>query len=255
MHDIQQDLMHGVKGLISFVFNHTDKAADVVEWFGKGMKSIISPNQNNGREFATTDEPKKGKMSIEDLLGQGKGTSTIKIDDLEEWDKVAEQYGVDYAIVEKQVYENDNITPKMDYSNCIIEKNPDGTDKMDYTRCKKAKDENGYEKFDDKGLPILEDDSLPPEPVLAEGSPEPVPLKECTVFFKAQDTDVITEAFKDYVHNGFNKDLQKAKEKDALGKSNEKLNIKSMIKEFTEKAKELNKNNPERHHNIGEQSL
>ena len=234
------------------------KAADFVNWFGKGIKDILNTNHNN-RENHVVNEPKRGKQTLEELLNQGKGASTITVDNLEEWDKIADKFHVDYAIREKDVFENDNKTPKMDYSNCIIEKNPDGTDKMDYTRCTKVKDENGYDKLDDNGIPILDENSLPPEPVLAEGSPEPVPLKEYTVFFKGQDTEVISEAFKEYINRkGLEKDLDKAKKVDKesiLGKNKEKVNIKSMIKDFTEKAKELNKNNPEKHHNLGEQSL
>ncbi|MBO6259619.1 MAG: hypothetical protein J6N47_02200 [Lachnospiraceae bacterium] len=74
------------------------------------------------------------------------------------------------------------------------------------------------------------------------------PLKEFVVFFDSRHTDVLTNAFKDY--------QKRCSEKaERAEKKPERENIKEKIEKNKEKMKEVNKDNPEKHHNRGEQSL
>ena len=86
----------------------------------------------NAKAQAKQREPTHGKMTVEDLVGQGQGATTIEIkhSDIKDFEKVAAKYNVDFA-VKKDVTEQ------------------------------------------------------PPKYL---------------VFFKAKDTDVISQAFKEYVH-------------------------------------------------------
>lgn len=46
-------------------------------------------------------EPKKGKMSVKELVGQGQGVSSMDVGDsgVKDFKKIANKYGVDFAIV------------------------------------------------------------------------------------------------------------------------------------------------------------
>ena len=53
------------------------------------------------------DEPKKGKQSVKELIGQGQGVSAVDISEtgLKDFKRVASKYGVDFAIVkDKNVF-------------------------------------------------------------------------------------------------------------------------------------------------------
>lgn len=105
---------------------------------------------------------------------------------------------------------------------------------------------------DDKGEPITD---------IKTGKP----MKQFTVFFDARNTEVIQAAYKDYVdrsEKAVEKETMKAERKQERktrrGEPREnksKVNIKQMIKTNTARANDINKDNPEKHHNRGAQSL
>ena len=99
---------------------------------------------------------------------------------------------------------------------------------------------------DDKGEPIIDTET---------GEPK----KQFTVFFDARNTEVMQAAYKDFVDRSEKVTKKEAsrteKIQDIKDKIKYKVNIKQMIKTNTERANNINKNNPEKHHNRGAQSL
>lgn len=170
--------------------------------------NLVKQGVNKAIQSGKAKDIPHGKMTVEELVKQNKGANAMVVADLNDWDKVAKKYGVDYAVTEAPVL---------------------GTD----------------------GKQLMKDDK---------------PLFQYNVYFKAQDTDIITEAFKAYM-----KEHDKTVEKEAKKEQNrehkkevkaekqkkkiEKKNIKAEIKKNKERADKLNKKNPEKHHNRGDRSL
>ena len=130
-----------------------------------------------------------------------------------------------------QLLTDENGEPVMDDSKCIYEKN-----------------DRGEFILDDEGNKKLTKDSPLPVPLLEETSAKPEPLLEYTIFFQAKDAKIIEHAFKKYIED-HDKKLSRNKDR------SERTNIKDMIKKFKDKMSEVNADNPEKHHNRGEQSL
>ncbi|MBR1700607.1 MAG: PcfB family protein [Lachnospiraceae bacterium] len=183
------------------------------------------------------------KMTVEELMKQNGGgaTATMSIDDLKDWDKTAKQYGVEYAVKRSAVLDADG-KQVMDDSKC--------TYVDDYSKCNIVKHADGSPVLGEDGKPQLAPGSPEPEKKLAPNSPKPQPVYQYTVFFHAKDTEVITQAFKDYTQQ-HDKKLQKQQQR----KERPRVNIKEMIAKFKAKSDELNKDSPEKHHKRGEHSL
>ena len=103
------------------------------------------------------------------------------------------------------------------------------------------------------------------------------PLMQYNVYFKAQDLDVITEAFKAYTKEHdkhLERDAEKAhkkqekvqkkeekkemktkKKEQKIQKKKERKNVKEMIKKNKARADKFNRDNPEKKRNRGERSL
>ena len=60
----------------------------------------------------TNKPPKKGKQTVKELVGQGQGVSSIPIGDtgLKDFKKIANKYGVDFAIVKDKTGKNPKYT-------------------------------------------------------------------------------------------------------------------------------------------------
>lgn len=68
----------------------------------RGMQMYMQHRRSkNLSKIATRDAPTRGKQSVDELIGQGKGCSTIDVADgtAKEFCKSAKKYGVDYAIM------------------------------------------------------------------------------------------------------------------------------------------------------------
>ena len=68
----------------------------------RGMMMYLQHRRNkNLQKAAARDAPVRGKQSVEDLIGQGQGCSTIDVANgsAREFCKCAKKYGVDYAIM------------------------------------------------------------------------------------------------------------------------------------------------------------
>lgn len=210
----------------------------------------IDVGRSNGRGGAYKEnEVQHGKMDLKDLVSKDRETTSIKINDTETklWDKICKESGVDYSIVESPA-RDDKGNQMYDYSMCRVVKDENGEPVMDDSKCIYEKDDKGEFILDDDGNKKLTKDSPNPVPLLEENSPKPQPLHEYNIVFQAKDHAVIELAFKKYVEEHDKKiDLNKSKA--------EKVNIKDMIKVFKEKMSEVNADNPEKHHNRGEQSL
>lgn len=57
-------------------------------------------------------EPKKGKQTVKELIGQGQGVSSVDLADtgLRDFQKIAKKYGVDFAVVKDKAGENPRYT-------------------------------------------------------------------------------------------------------------------------------------------------
>ena len=250
MPEVQDELS---KGLIAIVFKSFQFSKDFAKAVGDFLESDKQKHSRGGG--AADKEVKHGKMKTKDFIEKEGQKESIKVNDIKDWDKVAKHFGVDYAVERREVLDEKG-KPVMDYSDCEFEYETDGkTPKFDYSECKIKKDKLGLDMKDEKtGLPILEPGSPDPKPVLADKSPQPKKQYEYTVFFKAQDTSVINLAFEDFVKKN-EKKQQRSEQKYEKKHGHKRVNIKEMIQEFKAKAEEQNKDNPEKHHNRGEQSL
>ena len=68
----------------------------------RGMMMYLHHRKNkNLQKAAARDAPIKGKQSVEELIGQGQGCSTIDVENgsAKDFCKCAKKYGVDYAIM------------------------------------------------------------------------------------------------------------------------------------------------------------
>ena len=167
-----------------------------------------------------------GKIKADEFMArEGKKESiNIKDTDAKDFEKKAKHFGVDFTIVAEDA------------------RDEKGNQLFDYSKCKIMKDENGLDLMDENGKPKLAEDSLKPEP-----------LKEFSITFMANDAMTMENCIKSYLKD-HEKKLANNKRL-ANDPDHHRINIKEMIVTFAEKAKELNKDNPEKHHNRGEKSL
>jgi len=196
----------------------------------------------------TNHETKDNRTLIEvgELTAKSRGAvSSLTVADSDVFHQTMKDWGLQYAIKEmpvldekgKEIFADENGKP-------VVSKINDKGEKSFY-------DEDGKQIDNDKVMP----------------------LKEFVVFFDSRHTEVLTNAFKDYqkrceekaekAEEKADKKEEKAekaeekadkKEKKAEKKS-ERQNISQTIKKNKERMKEVNKDNPEKHHNRGEQSL
>lgn len=61
---------------------------------------------------AKANEPKKGKQTVKELIGQGQGVSSVDLSEvgLRDFQKIAKKYGVDFAVVKDKTEENPKYT-------------------------------------------------------------------------------------------------------------------------------------------------
>lgn len=210
----------------------------------------INVGRNNSRGgYSQENEVKHGKMDLKDLVAKDRETSFIAVNDTDTklWDKICDEMGVDYSIQEKPALDEKG-NQVLDYSKCRLVKDENGEPVMDESKCIFEKDEHGEFILDDDGNKKLTKDSPLPVPLLEETSAKPQKVFEYDIVFQAKDAKIIELAFKKYIEEHDKKiDLNKAR--------SEKVNIKDMIKVFKDKMSEVNQDNPEKHHNRGEQSL
>ena len=66
----------------------------------KALKTYIR-NRQNKNQTKKTDTVIKGKQTVKELIGQGQGVSSMEIADngLREFKRIANRYGVDFAVV------------------------------------------------------------------------------------------------------------------------------------------------------------
>lgn len=255
--NVQDEL---TSGLISIFFkapqnmlkNYFDKCIKEYQEFKRNKKQTNQQHKTNIKSH--------GKMSMEEFMQMDGQKETIVVSDLKEFEKKAKEYGIGFAVKSRPVYQLDangkalkdekgKPIPVMDYSECKLKKDEKGDIVYNYEKCRIVKDEYGHDVMGDDGKPKLEEGSPLPVPELEEGSKKAQPMMEYTIFFKAENQKVLTECFKDYI-DGEEKKKQKIQDR-----YEKKQNIKEMIKKNKEKMGEVNKDNPEKHHNRGEQSL
>ncbi|MBR6390762.1 MAG: PcfB family protein [Lachnospiraceae bacterium] len=71
--------------------------------FARALKRYMEELHRKNKELkaASKDEPVKGKQSVKELIGQGQGVSSMEIGDsgVRDFKRIANKYGVDFAIV------------------------------------------------------------------------------------------------------------------------------------------------------------
>ena len=71
--------------------------------FARALKRYLEELHRKNKELkaASKDEPVKGKQSVKELIGQGQGVSSMEIGDsgIRDFKKLANKYGVDFAII------------------------------------------------------------------------------------------------------------------------------------------------------------
>lgn len=72
----------------------------------KALKAFVDHQKAKSYE-KETDTTIKGKQSVKDLVGQGQGVSSMPIGDsgIKDFQKIANKYGVDFAIVKDKTVE------------------------------------------------------------------------------------------------------------------------------------------------------
>lgn len=226
MADLQEDinaktLAIGTKG-VKFT---EDMLKNLVR---QGLRMLENPNRTN---HGTKDY--RTRITIGELTAKSRGAvSTLTIDDAGMFARTMKSWGVQYAMKEMPVLDEKGNEVFVD-----------------------AKGKSVSVEIGDKGEKSFFD-----ETGKQLRKAEVKPLKEFVVFFDSRNTDVLTNAFKDYQNRcaGKAKRIEKIAERQAEQKEKKqqrKENIKKTIQKYKEKMKTVNKNNPEKHHNRGEQSL
>ena len=66
----------------------------------KQQKAVVK-QKRNARKQMKANEPKHGKQTIKQLIGQGQGVSSMDVGDtgMRDFKRIANKYGVDFAIV------------------------------------------------------------------------------------------------------------------------------------------------------------
>ena len=73
----------------------------------KALKAYMRYRQNKMKKNAIQDERIKGKQSVEELIGQNQGVSSLPVGEtgLKDFERIANKYGVDFAIVKDKTVE------------------------------------------------------------------------------------------------------------------------------------------------------
>ena len=73
----------------------------------KALKAYMRYRQNKTEKNAIQDERIKGKQSVEELIGQNQGVSSLPVGEtgLKDFERIANKYGVDFAIVKDKTVE------------------------------------------------------------------------------------------------------------------------------------------------------
>ena len=68
--------------------------------------------QKHAAKKQTKEEPKKGKQTVKELIGQGQGVSSVDLSEggLRDFQKIAKKYGVDFAVVKDKTGEKPQYT-------------------------------------------------------------------------------------------------------------------------------------------------
>ena len=67
----------------------------------KGLQAWYRHHENKKKENQTADKTVKGKQSVKELISQGQGVSSMDISDygIRDFKRIANKYGVDFAVV------------------------------------------------------------------------------------------------------------------------------------------------------------
>ena len=87
------------KESIRFAYNTTKVSA---RGLIRALRAYLRHRHNKKLEKSKeSDEPKVGKQTVKELIGQGQGVQTVEIADegIKDFQKVAKRYGVDFAVV------------------------------------------------------------------------------------------------------------------------------------------------------------
>jgi len=74
----------------------------------KALKAFVNHQKNkNAKKQMSKDTTIKGKQSVKELVGQGQGVSSLPIGDsgIKDFQKIANKYGVDFAIIKDKTEE------------------------------------------------------------------------------------------------------------------------------------------------------
>lgn len=73
----------------------------------KALKAYLRYRKNKMEKNAIQDERIKGKQSVEELIGQNQGVSSLPVGEtgLKDFERIANKYGVDFAIVKDKTVE------------------------------------------------------------------------------------------------------------------------------------------------------
>ena len=73
----------------------------------KALKAYLRYRKNKMEKNAIQDERIKGKQSVEELIGQNQGVSSLPVGEtgLKDFERIANKYGVDFAIVKDKTAE------------------------------------------------------------------------------------------------------------------------------------------------------
>lgn len=248
--EINSMAKRGGKAVVTATFKATKFSGKLLKNVFKAVLETMGISSGKDKNYRSQDdEVQHGKMDIKDLVAKDRETTSINVNDTETklWDKICKKLGVDYSIEESPL-KDERGNQVFDYSKCRIVKDENGEPVMDDSKCIYEKNDRGEFILDDEGNKKLTKDSPLPVPLLEETSAKPEPLLEYTIFFQAKDAKIIEHAFKKYIED-HDKKLSRNKDR------SERTNIKDMIKKFKDKMSEVNADNPEKHHNRGEQSL
>lgn len=85
-----------------------------VKTLWKGLKVFVNHAKNKSakKKAAKEKTPIRGEQSVRDLIGQGQGVSTMPIvdEDLKQFKKTCNKYGVDFAIVKDKTVDPPEFT-------------------------------------------------------------------------------------------------------------------------------------------------
>lgn len=243
--DVQKEIFAIVEKFANFTMNELKTSLrDVLAEYERLKKDIKNQVGETVRLGHDGDAP-INKVSVQELVETGNTIDTTALYDHDElFDEIMKEYGIKYAVNEKPMLDEKGEQIFND-SKCKYEMEEDGeTPKLDYSKCKVEVDPETKEiKMGEDGKPILAPDSPKPTKILAENSPKPEPMKEYVVFYEAKNAQVLKEAYQEYERrrtNEINKENQQEQRREEAQQKKEEQRENKLDKKFEQEKEKYN---------------